>query len=127
MSGPSAQARNLKISVERAANTRKPVLVYGEPGAGKETVARLIHENLQDKGKFVSFYIFEKTEEAFLELLTKYSKLGPKSKRVGDTIFLDGVDELSAAAQRLLAIFLKNLKAGVDCSPRLYPLPPRIF
>lgn len=119
LSGPSAQARKLKIGVERAANTRSPVLIYGEPGAGKETIARLIHENLDDKGRFIPFYTFEESEEEFLALLKRHSNLGPKAKANTNTLFLDGVNELSSTAQRRLSIFLRELENRDGVFPKI--------
>ncbi|MEE8295980.1 MAG: sigma 54-interacting transcriptional regulator, partial [Sphingomonadales bacterium] len=119
LSGPSAQARKLKISVERAGNSRSSVLIYGEPGAGKETIARLIHENLAEKGRFIAFYIFEDSEEEFIDLLKRHSNLGPKAKANSNTLFLDGVNELSSTAQRRLSIFLKNIEGRGGLTPKI--------
>lgn len=119
LSGSSAQARNLKTAVERAANSRSPVLIYGEPGAGKETVARLIHEKLAKKNRFITFYTFENSEEEFLALLKRHSNLGPKAKANSNSLFLDGVNELSTTAQRRLSIFLKKLENREGLLPKI--------
>lgn len=50
MAGDSRLVRELKKIIERVAGERKPVLITGEPGAGKKMIARLIHQSGKRSG-----------------------------------------------------------------------------
>lgn len=119
LSGPSLQARKLKTAVNAASATRQPVLIYGEPGAGKETMARLIHENLPQKGRFLPCYISEQTGEEFLKVLADHSNLAKGSRKNLNTLFLDGVNDLSSEAQTRLSNFLKGLEQSDHPAPKI--------
>ncbi len=51
--GSSALMQVLRKKAEQAARHDSPVLITGEPGSGRETLARFIHKNSKRDGEFV--------------------------------------------------------------------------
>lgn len=119
LSGSSAQAKKLKAGVEQAAAPGHPVLIYGEPGAGKESVARLIHHLMEDKNRFLAFNIPDESEEDFEKLLSRHSHLGQKSVGNKNTLYLEGVSELSSTSQRRLSTFLRRFSKQSGPVPKV--------
>jgi DNA-binding NtrC family response regulator len=100
-----------------AAPTDMPVWVCGEPGTGKETVARAIHQRSNRRGgPFIAVRcsIFS---ESFLEselfgcakgasFVTEETQLGKIALARGGTLFLDDVESLSLTTQeKMLRLF----------------------
>ncbi len=109
LAGPSTQAKKLKAGIDQAAYSRHPVLIYGEAGAGKETVARLIHDRIENKNRFLFFDIGQESEEDFQKLLSRHSHLSQKATGNRNTLFLEEVNELSSVSQKRLNNFLRRL------------------
>ncbi len=101
-----SQAMTEVISlVERVAASRVPVLIYGEPGTGKELVAHRIHARSRRRdGPFVPVNCATKPADS-LELLLFGNQNGSRGRfeeaRAG-TLFLDEVGELSPDLQARL-------------------------
>ncbi len=100
-----SQAMSEVISlVERVAASRVPVLIYGEPGAGKELVAHRIHARSRRRdAPFVVVNCAQKPAEALSEKL--FGPTGAAGRFVeakGGTLFLDEVGELSPDLQTRL-------------------------
>jgi two-component system nitrogen regulation response regulator GlnG len=112
LAGYSSQARQLKIQVERAGNASNPALIFGEPGAGKFSVARLIHENLNRGGKFIPFLVSEQGEGVLSRLLKRHTTTSPNAKAAQNTLYFDDIADFSLGAQRRLAAFLKSFERG---------------
>jgi len=112
LAGSSSQARQLKIQVERAGNSPKPALIFGEPGAGKFSVARLIHENMDRGGKFIPFLVSEQGEGDLTRLLKRHTTSSSKTAASSNTLYFDDVADFSLGAQRRLAAFIKNFERG---------------
>jgi DNA-binding NtrC family response regulator len=100
--------------VDQIAGTDLPVLLLGEPGTGKETMARLIHQaSARRDGPFVAVNAVNLA--AMPEALTCLSgerdrpRPGWMVAAQGGTIFLEAIDELPAEVQRKL---LHALQAG---------------
>lgn len=108
LAGPSSQARHLKLQIERASTARSPVLIFGEPGAGKFTVARLVHKNLERGGKFIPFLVSERGEEELTRVLKRHAN----TKAAASTIYFDDIADFSLAAQRQLAAFIRVFEGG---------------
>jgi two-component system nitrogen regulation response regulator NtrX len=103
--GRSAPAENLRREVEIAAGSRAPVLVSGEPGSGRETVARRIHAAGPTAER-----PFVRVPAGALDPLAAEAALfgregepGRLDLAAGGTLFLDDADELDPALQRRLA------------------------
>ncbi len=112
LAGSSSQARQLKIQVERASSIDNPALIFGEPGAGKFSVARLVHENLARGGKFIPFLVSEQGEGDLTRLLKRHTTSSPGAKAPKNTLYFDDVADFSPGAQRRLAAFLKSFERG---------------
>ena len=118
--GQSAALNELKRLIERVANAPSAVLLMGETGIGKETVARAIHvESERRDASFVAVNcaalpemlldseLFGHTKGAFLGAAGP--RRGPFVEADGGTLFLDEVGDLPLALQ---AKFLRILQAG---------------
>ncbi len=100
-----SQAMSEVISlVERVAASRVPVLVYGEPGSGKELVAHRIHARSRRRdGPFVVVNCAQKPTETLAEkLFGANGQAGKFAEARGGTLFLDEVGELSPELQTRL-------------------------
>lgn len=86
--GPSASIRGFYDAVQRIANATSPVLIVGEPGAGKESVARTLHHlGGRRHGPFT--------------VITCAALVGGLANDFpsGGTLYLDGVGNLNPRAQ----------------------------
>jgi DNA-binding NtrC family response regulator len=104
--GTSPAIRSLNDAASEIARTDIPVLIVGESGTGKDAYARLIHRlSPRHEGHF------SKINCAAFDLGQLSSQLRPAEKRSSPadapgTIYLDNLQELDMAAQRLLLSFL---------------------
>jgi DNA-binding NtrC family response regulator len=107
--GASAEAERVRRAVRAAARSTAPVLVLGEPGTGKETVARAIHARSARAGK-----PFVKVDCALFAASALEARLfGPPSRgrgaressgdaladADGGTLYLASIDRLPAWLQ----------------------------
>lgn len=99
LAGTSVQASRLREAIAAAGITTEPVLVSGETGTGKESVARAVHESSR-----LSAPSFETVAAKSLSVAALNRRLEERSSAgsIG-TIFLDDVDGLTRAVQRRLA------------------------
>ena len=105
----SEQIAALLREAHRIAGTHKPVLITGEIGTGKETLARLIHEWSGLTGKFVAVNCAALTETLIESQIFNYKKdtstdavegrQGAVSRAAGGTLFLEEIEELSTSNQ----------------------------
>jgi len=124
--GDHPRIREALNRVDRLAGTDLPVLLRGEPGTGKETMARLIHQaSARRDGPFVAVNLAAVPET--LRLVDERERPGTDwlAAAQGGTIFLEAIDELPGEAQRKL---LGALRAGVVTSAEgaSVPLEARI-
>jgi transcriptional regulator with PAS, ATPase and Fis domain len=118
MIGQSPAMLDLKTRIGRVAGTHFTVLVEGESGAGKELVAREIHQlSVRRAGPFVPVNcaaLVESLLEAELFGIEERSATGVRGRRgkfeMADhgTLFLDEIADLSAAAQAKLLRVLQD-------------------
>lgn len=119
MIGQSPMMRELRTRIGRVASTHFTVLIEGESGAGKELVAREIHQvSPRRGGPFVPVNcaaLVESLLEAELFGIEERAATGVRGRRgkfeLADhgTLFLDEVADLSAAAQAKLLRVLQDL------------------
>jgi transcriptional regulator with PAS, ATPase and Fis domain len=117
--GQSLVMQRLREQVRRIARTSFTVLIEGESGAGKELVARQIHEqSSRAEGPFVAVNcaaLVESLLEAELFGIEERTATGVRGRRGkfeqahGGTLFLDEIGDLSMAAQAKLLRVLQDL------------------
>jgi DNA-binding NtrC family response regulator len=117
--GSSDPIRELRDRISRVAATDFTVLVEGESGAGKELVARQLHEqSRRRRGPFVAVNcaaLVETLLEAELFGIEERTATGVRGRRGkfehadGGTLFLDEVSDLSLSAQAKLLRVLQDL------------------
>jgi DNA-binding NtrC family response regulator len=102
--GNSPQMQLLRQKAEQAARHTHPVLLTGEPGAGKECIAAYIHRRAQAAGVFVVSdrdRLFREDARAYL--LGEGDQPGLLDRAARGTLYLPNVDRLDPAIQQLLA------------------------
>src|ERR1700733_3808537 len=117
--GHSALMTELRSRVSRIAETNFTVLVEGESGAGKELVARALHQGSpRRRGPFVPVNcaaLVETLLEAELFGIEERTATGVRGRRGkfehadGGTLFLDEVSDLSLSAQAKLLRAIQDL------------------
>ena len=103
LAGESPSIRRVRERIAGLAGLRAPVLVSGEPGTGRDTVARALHDLAPRAGG-------------------PFLKLDPEQTDAplpgGGTLFLDGVERLDPGLGARLARTLESSEAGLS-GPRL--------
>jgi two-component system nitrogen regulation response regulator NtrX len=103
--GRSAAAERLRREVEIAAGSDAPVLVCGEPGSGRESVARRIHSaGAAAERPFVE--VPARALDAVAAAAALFGGPGQPGRlalAAGGSLFLDGADGLEPDLQRRLA------------------------
>lgn len=114
--GNSAAMVSLRDTVRRLSDLPVDLLIRGEPGVGKEEIARTIHDlGRRARRPFVVIDCAPRPEQAFeAELLghergfvagTTAVRIGKLEHANGGTVFFDGIERLSPALQaRLLRV-----------------------
>ena len=114
----SANMRSIFHYVETIAPSRKPVLVTGESGVGKELIARALHRASNVPGPFVSETVAGYDDTMFSDALFGHvagaftGASGPRQGLVqsaeSGTLFLDEIGDLSAPSQVKLLRLLQE-------------------
>ena len=116
LGGGSAEMARAVRQGEKAAKLAIPVLLEGEPGAGKEIFARAIHAaSSRRDGAFVPFHCAAPPNDLESVLFGRKKAAGGAEKTVGKcreaqdgTLFFDRICELPLAAQARLLRFLQD-------------------
>jgi two-component system nitrogen regulation response regulator NtrX len=123
--GPAAVA--LRRSVELAADSDAPVLIFGERGSGRETVARRIHSGGGRAGaSFVEVPCSALDGPAAERALYGGERAGRIGLAAGGSLYLEEVDRLPAELQRRLAASLADeirQEAGLRVLASVTPEP----
>jgi DNA-binding NtrC family response regulator len=104
--------------VESVAPTRRPILITGESGVGKELIARAVHQLSGRSGPLVAVNVAGLDDNVFADTLFGHvrgaftgadsARAGMIEKAAGGTLFLDEIGDLSAASQVKLLRLLQN-------------------
>lgn len=120
MVGESAPIQKIKDTIEKVAPTDARVLITGENGAGKELVARWIHEKSNRNsgpivevncaaipGELIESELFGHEKGSFTSAIKQ--RIGKFEQANGGTLFLDEIGDMSLSAQ---AKVLRALQEG---------------
>lgn len=104
--------------VETVAVTENPVLITGETGVGKESMARAVHDASGLKGEFVAVNVAGLDDVMFSDTLFGHrkgaftgandSREGLIKKAEGGTLFLDEIGDLRPESQKMLLRLLQE-------------------
>ncbi|HWP42047.1 MAG TPA: sigma 54-interacting transcriptional regulator [Blastocatellia bacterium] len=128
--GESRWAESARKAILAHAAHNNPVVIEGEPGSGKELIARLIHENsARREGPFVSIAFDCVSEESIETVLfgpgRKYmpscaSTQGGLIKSAdGGTLYLSGALSISASLRARIAHFIERGELNCDEGDRV--------
>ncbi len=102
--GVSSEIATVRQTVKQVASGDSRVLVHGEPGTGKEVVARMVHKSSRRaEAPFVTITPAAVTDQTFEMALASVV-----AKAKGGTLFLDEVADLSATMQARMLKFLQD-------------------
>jgi len=114
------QMRALFQYIEIVAVTRQPIMITGETGAGKELVARAIHELSGCSGEYVALNAAGLDDNMFSDTLFGHKKgaftgadqtrEGLIARAAGGTLFLDEIGDLNELSQVKLLRLLQELE-----------------
>ena len=119
MVGCSAKLANVANQVERFRNSKKPVLILGETGVGKEMVAKALHMGHKDSffvvncaafngNSLVESELFGHEKGAFTGAIVR--KVGILEAAKGGTVYLDELHHLDLQTQGKLLRALREKK-----------------
>lgn len=109
--GSSPGMVKLKNQVKRLAGARTPVLLHGEPGTGRSTVAEILHESVAEKGaELVRIDCSLSSEDNFVKGLMGENGTGGEwvEKAVNGTLLLEKLENLPEGMQKELVSVLRN-------------------
>lgn len=111
--GSSAAMQLLRAKAEQAAQHESPVLITGEPGSGRQTLARFIHARSNRPGGFVGTDPFElESESARTYLLGRNGGPQPQPGLFGlaadGTLFLGDIQDMPPDARRVIGQVLES-------------------
>ncbi len=136
--GESPAIRRIKETIERVAPTEARVLITGQPGTGKELVAKWIHHRSNRKdGPMVEVNCAAIPSELIESELFGHEKgsfTGATKQRVGKfeqadpgTLFLDEIGDMSLSAQAKVLRALQENKISRVGGDRAIPVDVRVI
>lgn len=121
--GSSPQMQLLRRTATQAATHREPVIITGEAGSGKETLAAWLHQQSGLSGAFVALDRLRLAGgDAFETLVGTTDQPGLLTLASGGTLFINDVQDLDPDAQSLLAAIL----AAGQFTPQGAPAPSAV-
>jgi UDP-3-O-acyl N-acetylglucosamine deacetylase len=117
--GVSRGLQELRTQIDAVMQHDAPVLIVGEPGSGKEFLARLLHQRQQLRGPFVRLYCAVVSDHELEQVFGDGDSLSTLLRGVEDTdrdadieagtLYLDGLERLSTPA---LHAFIRLMSAS---------------
>lgn len=101
----------LRGQVQRLAGARTPVLLQGQPGTGRDTIAEILHESVAEEGaEMVRIDCALSSEESFVRGLLGESGAGGEwvNQAAGGTLLLEKLETLPLEMQKELVSVLRN-------------------
>jgi DNA-binding NtrC family response regulator len=111
--GNSALIQVLKSKAEQAAQHESTVLITGEPGSGRESLARFIHDRGARRGKFLALDACELDSEAPRNYLLGSEKSdtgqpGLFDQANGGTLFIPDIQEINTKALKIISQVIES-------------------
>jgi DNA-binding NtrC family response regulator len=107
--GSSSQSQLLRRTAQQAAAARAPVLITGEPGSGKESLAAWLHEQSGQTGPFKVLDRVQLSGESARDyLLGTVEQAGALAQAAGGTLFLPELLDIAPETQVLLAAIFES-------------------
>lgn len=116
--GVSRSLQELRAHIEVVAQQDMPLLITGEPGSGKEFVARAVHQRQHPQQPFVRLHCAALAEDELEQVLAGGENLALLLRGTevldGDdaldasTVYLDGLERLSAVALNTFIALLRS-------------------
>ncbi|MEM6603088.1 MAG: sigma-54 dependent transcriptional regulator [Pseudomonadota bacterium] len=116
LQGESQAIQAIRALALKHAPNNSRILMTGEAGTGKQTLAKFIHDNsLRSKGAFLAVSFKNKTQDQIEIELFGASEMndpnmpcqaGALEKAHNGTVFMDGIEHLSKSTQQKLTKFL---------------------
>lgn len=109
---PSTPMRRLRQQLDHAASRDFPLLLVGEPGAGKRAIAEMAHRlSLQASGRLFTVGVADRTADEVDAALTHVHHeltqiVGAPGARAAHSLLLDDVGVLASSTQQLIAHLL---------------------
>ena len=130
--GISLQMRTLKQQAQQAARHDSPMLITGEPGSGKETLAAYIHKLAKLPGEWVMLDHCRLGGANVREYLFGSDRDGGQSRGLlesarNGTLFIPGLQILDGDAQALLVMLLEAGRFTPEGGTRSQALECRII
>lgn len=126
--GSSPQMKLLRRTATQAAAADAPILITGEPGSGKESLAAWIHQQAGSGGRLLTLDRLRLASDAALEYLVGspdapgvFAQAGP------GTIFIPDLHDVAPEAQSLLAAILAAGAYTPEGSREPEPLACRVI
>lgn len=137
MIGQSEKTKLLRQHIEQYAPSKASVMIEGQPGTGKELIARELHEHSHRIGPFVPFSCTKSSPETiekdlFGEVITlengsrKFNE-GVFKVANGGTIYLDEVAHLPMRIQELLLSMLEERTIKPVGAKYEFPIDVRVI
>ncbi len=114
----SRSMRSIFQYIEAVAGTRRPVLITGETGVGKELIARALHQVSGREGRFVAVNVAGLDDSLFSDTLFGHlrgaftgadrDRQGLIEEAAAGTLFLDEIGDLSGESQIKLLRLLQD-------------------
>ena len=118
----SEPMREVAAQVEQAAGHDEPVLVLGEPGSGRELVARLIHlASRRRRRELVTVRAGAAPKAIFVDEIEGSSN-SAFHRANGGSLLVKDLCDLTRAAQRKLSRLLRSRSAALELGPAQAPL-----
>lgn len=114
LAGDSAAVRKLRDNIARHAKTNTPLLLVGDSGTQKSSIANIIHQKSENaNGAFVSLDAKALDRDAFESSL--FDSEGGRSEKVagasGGTLLIANVDQVDRDLQPSLGNLIRDLKS----------------